>query len=48
MNECCKDKSNGNHVKFKDVLVTEEGFYFTVYLHYCKICGNVLEMTWVE
>lgn len=50
MNNCCKDNNNHSTTeKFKDVIEVEEGFYYTVYITYCKCCGTLIETgTWVE
>lgn len=50
MQECCqKDSNRVIGSKFKDVLLTEDGFSYTVYLSYCKECGFIIEeATWVE
>ena len=50
MNDCCKENSNhSNNEKFKDVITVDEGFYYTVYITYCKLCGTVIETkTWIE
>ena len=35
--------------KFKDVIITDEGFPYTVYIRYCRKCGEISgEGTWVE
>jgi len=35
--------------KFKDVILVQGGFYYTVYVKYCKNCGAVHDGgTWVE
>ena len=34
--------------KFKDVILVEEGFYYTVYIAYCRLCGCLKGDTWVE
>ena len=50
MNACCKDDENHSATeKFKDVIETQEGFSYTVYITYCKKCGNVIDKkTWIE
>ena len=50
MNVCCKDTNNHSATeKFKDVIAVREGFYYTVYITYCKCCGTIINTeTWVE
>ena len=50
MNDCCKNVNNHSDLeKFKDVIEVEQGFYYTVYITYCKSCGNIIETkTWIE
>ena len=48
MNDCCKDKQNHLHDKFKDV-IQSGGFYYTVYIQHCAKCGIIIDKgTWVE
>jgi len=50
MNDCCKNEENHSQSeKFKDVITVQEGFYYTVYITYCKCCGTIIEnKTWIE
>ena len=49
MRDCCKDKENRVEDRFKDVLESHDGVYYTVYLCYCRKCYCVIdEETWVE
>lgn len=49
MNECCKIADNKVQAKFKEALVTEEGFWYTAYICYCKECGTLVDsMCWIE
>lgn len=49
-NGCCAKEENWvESEKHKDVVTTYEGFYYTVYISYCKECGTIREGgTWVE
>lgn len=50
MNDCCKEKANlEGPVKFKNVIETDEGFYYTVYITHCAVCGSIRDDdTWIE
>jgi len=49
MNQCCKITDNKVQAKFKDVVVTEEGFYYTVHICYCVVCGSLVDSrSWIE
>jgi len=50
MNVCCKDTRNYSTTeKFKDVIQTQEGFTYTVYITYCKECGKIIDgKTWID
>lgn len=47
--QCCKIIDNKRQSKFKDVVVTDEGFYYTVHMCYCVVCGSLVDSrSWVE
>lgn len=43
----CKHSWTGPH-KFKDIVPTEDGFYYTVYIKYCVKCGELSGESWIE
>ena len=46
---CCGNLDNVQDDKFKDIISTEYGFSYTVYISYCRECGKVNEDgTWIE
>ena len=49
MNKCCLIKENKVQHKFKDVVITPEGFYYSVYITYCVCCGKLQDsQCWID
>lgn len=49
MNKCCRITGNRVQRQFKDVVRTDEGFYYTVYITYCVCCGMLqVSQCWIE